>query len=131
MPPKSDHTFIMAVHAIYAVGCLCKYKLVDPVFTHFTLEAMRVIGVVARHDSLVEDGEVADTAAVGAVCAYWRAVREKEEVGICRNLMVALGTFEAIDVEKGLPAMTEVRTNDTCWEKWMYARRLMEKSVFG
>jgi hypothetical protein len=55
MAPKPDHAFVMAIHAVYALRCLGKDKLVDPVFTHFTLEAMRVIGVVARHDSLVQN----------------------------------------------------------------------------
>jgi hypothetical protein len=56
MPPKSDHAFVVAIHAVYALRCLGEDKLVDSVFTHFTLEAMRVIGVVARHDRLVQNG---------------------------------------------------------------------------
>jgi hypothetical protein len=113
MSSKSDHTFTVTVHAIYALGRFREYKLVDPVFTHFTLEAMRVIGVVARHDSLVKYGQMADATTVGTICAYWGTVRKEEKVSVCSDLISTLGTFETIDVEKGLPAVRKVSVQNS------------------
>ena len=62
------HAFVVTVHTVYAVTCLCKDQLVDSVVADFALEAMGMIRVVTGHDRLVEDGELADVAIVAALC---------------------------------------------------------------
>ena len=64
----------MAVHAIYALARLGKNEFVNPILTHFALEAVGMVRVVTSHDSLVKNGLPADVAAVGAICTYRRAV---------------------------------------------------------
>lgn len=67
-------TLVVAGHTIYPLACLCKYEFVDALLANFAVEAMRVVGVVAGHDGLVEDREPADVAAVRAVCTDRRAI---------------------------------------------------------
>jgi hypothetical protein len=50
-----DHSLIVTVHAVNALASLGKHKFVNLGFADFTLETVGVIGVVACHDSLVED----------------------------------------------------------------------------
>ena len=57
----------MAVHAIDPMTCLCEHELIDAVVTGLAHETVCVIAIVAGHDGLVEDGLMADAAAVGAV----------------------------------------------------------------
>ena len=102
MPPTPRHPFIMAIHAIDALARLGEHELVDAVLAHLALEAVRVVRVVPGHDRLVEDGLLADVAAVRAVGAYRRAVGEQEQVRVRGDLVPALGAFEAVDMEKGL-----------------------------
>ena len=103
VPPTPRHPLIMAIHAIDALARLGEHELVDAVLAHLALEAVRVVRVVARHDRLVEDRLLAHRAAVRAVRADRRAVREQEEVRVRRDLVPALGALEAVDVEEGLP----------------------------
>jgi len=65
-----DHTFIVTLHTIYALTGLGEDKLVYPILAYFTFEAMRVIRIVASHDSLVKNGEMADITIVGTVSTY-------------------------------------------------------------
>ena len=99
----------MAVHAVDARARLGEHELVDALLADLALEAVRVVRVVARHDRLVEDRQLADGAAVRAVGADRRAVREQEEVRVRRDLVPALGALEAVDVEEGLPGGCEHR----------------------
>lgn len=64
---------------------------------------MRMIGIISCHDSLVQDGLLADVAAIGTVRADWRAVRQKEQIGIGSHLVSAFRALEAVDVEERLP----------------------------
>ena len=96
------HALVVTVHAVYAVTCLGKDELVDPVVADLALEAVGVIGVVAGHDRFVEDGLLADVAVVAALCADGGAIGEQQEVRVGGDLVVALCAFEAVDMEKGL-----------------------------
>ena len=61
----------MAIHTIDTLRRLGEYQLLDALLAHFAIKAVSVIGLVASHDSLVQDGLAADIAAVGAIRAYW------------------------------------------------------------
>lgn len=41
--PDLDHTLVVAIHAIDALTCLCKDKLVNTLCADFALEAMGMI----------------------------------------------------------------------------------------
>ena len=94
----------MAWHTIDSLAGLSEYQLVYPLLAHAAVEAVRVVRVFAGHDRLVEDRLATDVAAVGAVGADRRAVREQEQVRVGRDLISAFGTLEAVDVEEGLAA---------------------------
>ena len=96
------NSLVVAVHTIYPAARLGEHKFVDPVLADLALKTVRVVGIVAGHDCLVEDGLLADIAAVGAVGAYRRAVGEQEQVRVRGDLVTALRAFEAVDVEEGL-----------------------------
>lgn len=96
------HTFVVTIHTVYTVSCLCEDELVDSVMADFTLETVGVIRVVASHDCLIEDGLLAYVAVVAAICTDWGAIREQEEVGVGGDLVVTFCTLEAVDMEKGL-----------------------------
>lgn len=78
MPSTSSYALVVAVHAINAVTCLGEHKLVDAIMTCSAFEAVRVVAVVAGHDSLVEDGLMADTTRVRAIGTDGLAVGEEE-----------------------------------------------------
>lgn len=59
-----NHAFVMTIHAIYALTCLGKDEFVDTVAADFALEAMSMIRIVTGHDSFVENGKLANIAAV-------------------------------------------------------------------
>jgi hypothetical protein len=60
-------TFIVTIHAIYALACLRKYKLLDAFMTSATREARCVIRVFACHNRFVLDLELAHVAHIGAL----------------------------------------------------------------
>lgn len=60
----SCHPLVVTVHAVYALTCFGKYEFVDPISADFALETVRVVGVVAGHDSFVKNGKFADVAAI-------------------------------------------------------------------
>lgn len=95
-----DHTFIMTLHAIYALAGFGEDEFIDPVLAYFTLEAVCVIRVVAGHDGFVKNGEVTDVAVVGTASANGRAIGEKEKVGVGSDLIGTFCALEAVDVEK-------------------------------
>ena len=101
------NSLVVAVHTIYPAARLGEHKFVDPVLADLALKTVRVVGVVAGHDRLVEDGLLADIAAVGAVGAYGRAVREQQQVRVRRHLVSAFRALEAVDVEEGLAGKWE------------------------
>ena len=63
----------MALHAVKSLARLGKHQFVDPIPTTSASEARRMVRVVAGHNGLVEDGEVAYFAVV-AIRAHWRSV---------------------------------------------------------
>ena len=69
----------MALHTVESLTSLSKDKLVDATLAAPTRKTRGMIRIVAGHDSFVEDGEVAYFAVV-AIRAYWRSIREQEEV---------------------------------------------------
>jgi hypothetical protein len=76
MPPALGDPRIVAIHAVDPLGRLGKDELLYAVLADLALEAVSVIAVVTGHDCLVEDRLPAHVAAVGAVGADRRAVRE-------------------------------------------------------
>lgn len=100
MLPYFNHPLIVAVHAVDALTGLCEDEFVDPVLTHFALEAVSMVRVVAGHDGFIEDGKTADVATVGAVGAYWRAIREEEQVGVCGDFFATFRALETVDMEE-------------------------------
>lgn len=71
----------MALHAVESLACLCEDELVDAILAASASEAFGVEGVVACHDSLVQNRPPADLTVV-AVCADRRAIGEKQKVGV-------------------------------------------------
>lgn len=100
--PNLDHALVVAIHAIYSLASLGENKFVDAILAYFALETVGVVGIIASHYSLVKDRSIAHVAAVRAVCAYGRAVGQKQKVCVCGHLVTAFCAFEAIDMEKGL-----------------------------
>lgn len=94
----------MAVHAINALTGFCEDKLVDSVAANFAFEAMGVIGVVASHDSFIENREMTNIATVGAIGTYWRTIGEEKEIGVRCDLVPTFSALEAIDVKERLAA---------------------------
>ena len=92
----------MTVHAVDALTCLGKYEFVDPISADFALETVRVVRVVAGHDSFVKNGELADIAAVGTVGADGGTVGQQEQVSVCRDFVAAFSALETVDVEERL-----------------------------
>lgn len=72
--PNLDHTLVMAIHAIYTLAGFGKDQLVNAVFADFAFETVGMIGIIAGHDSFVEDRFTTYAAAVGTVGAYRRPV---------------------------------------------------------
>ena len=99
----SCDTLAVTRHTVYALTGLGKYELLYALLADLAIEAVGVVRVVARHDRLVEDRLLAHRAAVRAVRADRRAVREQEQVRVRRDLVPALGALEAVDVEERLP----------------------------
>jgi hypothetical protein len=95
----------MAIHAVNTLTGFSKDQLINTVLAHFALETVGVVGVIASHDSFVEDRFATYAAAVGAVGTYGRAVGEEEEVGIRGNLVSTLGTTETVNMEEGLSTL--------------------------
>lgn len=91
----------MTVHAIYALACLGEDEIVYAVLADFAFEAVCVVRVFTCHNSLIEDREMADVAAVGAVGADGRAIGKEKKICICCDLVGALCTFEAVYMEEG------------------------------
>ena len=60
----SRHPLIVAVHAVNALTCLGEHEFVDPISADFALETVRVVRVVAGHDSFVKNGKFADIAGI-------------------------------------------------------------------
>lgn len=121
MATNFGHAIVVAVHAVNAVTCLCEDELVDSVVADLALEAVGVIRVIAGHDGLVEDGLVADVAIVAAVCADGGTIGEEKEVGVCGDLVVALCTLEAVDMEEGLPGRVN-RAGRCRWDETTHTR---------
>ena len=94
---------MVAFHTVEPLRGFREHELVDAVLADLALEAVRVVRIVAGHDRLVEDGLLADVAAVRAVGAYRGAVREEQQVGVRRHLVSAFRALETINVEEGLP----------------------------
>ena len=59
-----------------------------------------MVGVLPGHDRFVEYRLAADIATIRTVCTYRRTIRQKEQVCVRSDLVVALRAFEAINVEK-------------------------------
>ena len=93
-------SLVVTGHAVDPLAGLGEDELVYPLLADATVEAVGMVRVFSGHDSFVEDRLSADVAAVGAVCAYWGAVGEQEQIGVGGNLVVALCTSEAINVEE-------------------------------
>lgn len=102
MFPDFDHALVVAVHAIYALTGFCEHQFVDSVAANLAFEAMRMIRVVASHDSFIENREVANIATVGAIGTYWRAVGEEEEIGVGCDLVPTFSALETVDVKERL-----------------------------
>lgn len=81
---------------------LGKHEFVDAIVTRATFETVRVVRVIAGHDSLVQDGLVTDAAAVGAVGADGLTVGEEQEVGVRGDPVVTLCALETVNVKEGL-----------------------------
>lgn len=62
--PNFDHALVVAVHAVDSLTCLGEDELVDAVATDLAFEAVGVVRIVSRHDSLVKDGKMTYIAAV-------------------------------------------------------------------
>jgi hypothetical protein len=107
MFPYFDHALVVAVHAIYAMAGFRENKLVDSIATNFAFEAMSVIRVVTGHDSFIEDREMTNIAAIGAIGTYRRAVGKEEKIGVCCDLVPAFSALEAVDVKKRLAVEDE------------------------
>jgi len=105
--PDFDHTLVVAVHAIYALTGFRENKLVNSIATNFAFEAVGVIRVVTGHDSFIENREMTNIAAIGAIGTYWRAIGEEEEISVCCDLVPAFGALEAVDVKERLAAGDE------------------------
>lgn len=91
--------FVVTLHAIDALACLCENELFDLCVAGAAGETGSVIGLVASHDGLLHDRQVADVAGIIALAANWMAVREKEDVvTLCADSVLALCASEALDV---------------------------------
>jgi len=55
---------VVTLHTVNTMTGLGKHKFIDTVATGATFEAVRVIRVVARHNSFIKDGLVTDAATV-------------------------------------------------------------------
>ncbi len=64
MAPAAGNVLVMTFCVINPEAGLGEHKLVDMVVTGMTFEAVRVIRVIAGHDSFIEDGLMADAAVV-------------------------------------------------------------------
>jgi len=62
--PTPRHPLIVTIHTVYALTCFGKYEFVDPISANFALETVRVVRVVAGHNSFIKDGKFANIAAV-------------------------------------------------------------------
>jgi hypothetical protein len=103
----SRYPLIMTVHAVYALTGLGKYEFVNPISADFALETVRVVRVVAGHDSFVKNGKFADIAAVGTVGADGGTVGQQEQVSVCCDFVVAFSALETVDVEERLSVERE------------------------
>lgn len=61
---------IMAIHAVNALSSLGEDELFDSLLTNLTIEAMRVVGIVACHDGFVQYRQATNIAVVRAVGAH-------------------------------------------------------------
>lgn len=102
MATDLGHALVVAGHAVYALAGLGEDELVDAVVADLALEAMGVVGVIAGHDGLIEDGLLAYVAVVATVGTDGRAIGEEEEVGVRGDLVAALCTLETVDMEERL-----------------------------
>lgn len=93
----------MTLHAVYTLASLGENKLVDSILAYFTFEAMSMIGVIASHNSFIENGKVADIAIIGAVGTNGGTIGQQEEVGIRGHLITTLCALEAVDMKERLP----------------------------
>jgi hypothetical protein len=73
--PDLGHSLIVTRHAVYTLAGLGENQLVYSVATYFAFKTMCMVGVVAGHNGLVEDGLMTYIATVRALCAYRGAVR--------------------------------------------------------
>ena len=96
------HPLVVTIHAVYALTGFGKYEFVDPISANFAFETVRVVRVVAGHDSFVKNGELADIATVGTVGADGGTVGQQEQVSVCRDFVAAFSALETVDVEEGL-----------------------------
>jgi hypothetical protein len=65
--PAAGDALIVAFHTVNTMTGFGEHQLVDTIVTGTTLEAVRVIRVVAGHDGFIKDWLMADTAIVGTV----------------------------------------------------------------
>lgn len=86
----------MTIHAVDTLARLGEDKVVDTVTTHFTLETMGMVGVIASHNGFVENGETTYVAAVRAVGTYRGTIGEEQEVCIGSNLIATFRAFKTI-----------------------------------
>lgn len=67
-------SLVMAWHTVDSLTRLSEDELIYSFLAHSTVEAMRVIGILAGHDSLVQDGLTANVATVRAICTHGGAI---------------------------------------------------------
>lgn len=67
MSPYFRHALVMAVHTVDSLTRLCKHELVYTRFANFAFETMGVVRIISGHDSFIQNGQIANIAAVGTV----------------------------------------------------------------
>lgn len=102
MFPDFDHAFVVTIHAIYSLARLGEDKFVDAILANFAFEAVGMIRIIARHDRLIKNGQMANIATVRAVCTYRRTVGEKQEVCVGSDSVCTFRASEAVDMEERL-----------------------------
>ena len=97
------YSLIVTIHAVYALAGFGKYEFVDPISANLALETVRMIRVIAGHDSFVKNGKFADIATIRTVGTDGGTVGQQEEIGVCCDLVAAFSALETVNVEKRLP----------------------------
>ena len=98
------YPLIVTIHAVYALAGFGEYEFVDAISANLALETVRVIRVVAGHDSFVKNRKFADIATVRTVGADGGTVGQQEEIGVCCDFVAAFSALETVNVEERLPA---------------------------